>query len=92
VPEERWSWDGEHLRGYGDKCIDVRGPSTANGTPVQIYSCTEVPQQLWTLTDGGELRVLGSKCLDVRGPDNANGTPLQIWDCESVPQQQWRFY
>lgn len=82
------SFTGE-LHGLQGKCLDVRGPSTANGTPVQIWDCVNVPQQRWTLTPRGEVRGLGGKCLDVRGPSTDNGTPVQLWDCVNVPQQRW---
>ncbi|MFO0646421.1 MAG: RICIN domain-containing protein [Polyangiales bacterium] len=82
------NFSGE-LRGLGRKCLDVRGPSTSNGTPVQLWDCVGVPQQRWTLTSRGEVRGLGGKCLDVRGPSTDNGTPVQLWDCVSVPQQRW---
>ncbi len=82
------SFSGE-LHGLAGKCLDVRGPSTANGTQVQIWDCVNVPQQRWTLTPRGEVRGLGGKCLDVRGPSTENGTPVQLWDCVNVPQQRW---
>lgn len=86
--QPRSGFAGE-LHGLAGKCLDVRGPSTDNGTPVQIWDCVGVPQQQWTLTPRGELRGLGGKCLDVRGPSTDNGTPVQLWDCVNVPQQRW---
>ena len=35
------------IRGYADKCLDVRGPSTSNGTPVQMWDCVNVSNQKW---------------------------------------------
>ena len=40
---------GAEIRGYGGKCLDVRGPSTANGTPVQMWDCVGVANQRWTI-------------------------------------------
>ncbi|MGI9293693.1 MAG: RICIN domain-containing protein, partial [Pseudomonadales bacterium] len=73
--------------GYADKCLDVRGPASANGTDVQMWTCEDpvVPQQQWLLTPEGELRGFHDKCLDIRGPSAANGTAVQIWDCVGVP-------
>ncbi|MBU2663712.1 lectin [Actinoplanes bogorensis] len=82
---------GNEIRGYAGKCLDVRGPSTDNGTPVQMWDCVGVANQRWTLTNDGRLVGYGGKCLDVRGPSTANGTPVQMWDCVGVPNQSWVF-
>ncbi len=74
-----------------ERCLDVEGQSTANGTPVQIWDCVDVPNQDWTLYSNGEIRGYGGKCLDVRGPSTDNGTPVQIWDCVGVENQKWLF-
>jgi hypothetical protein len=74
--------------GYGGKCLDVRGPSLDDGTPVQIWACNGVPEEQWTLTSG-QLVGYGGKCLDVRGPSLDDGTPVQIWACNGVPEEQW---
>ncbi|MGW1917565.1 RICIN domain-containing protein [Streptomyces sp. NPDC002076] len=46
------------------KCLDVQGAGTANGTPVQIYTCNDSAAQQWKfggLYDGGyALRLLAS--------------------------------
>ena len=76
------------IRGYADKCLDVRAASTNNGTVVQMWDCANVPNQQWTLA-GGKIVGFGSKCLDVRGPSTNNGTPVQMWDCVNVPNQKW---
>jgi hypothetical protein len=31
------------------KCLDATGPSSANGTRLQIWSCIGVANQSWTL-------------------------------------------
>jgi hypothetical protein len=61
-------------------CLDVVGQGTANGTAVQLWSCSGNPNQQWTY-NGTTLTVYGDKCLDVTGGGTANGTRLQIWDC-----------
>lgn len=35
------------IRGFADKCLDVRGASTNNGTPVQMWDCVNVSNQQW---------------------------------------------
>ncbi|MER7757303.1 RICIN domain-containing protein [Kitasatospora sp. NPDC097643] len=84
------------MTGIGGKCLDVRGGNTANGTPVQIYSCNSTASQWWTATDkpdmtGVTLSALG-KCLDVSAGGTANGTPVQLWDCNGSEAQRWVRY
>lgn len=81
--------DTEYVVGFGGKCLDVRGPSTADGTDVQIWTCNGAPEMKWTLTSAGEIRGFGGKCLDVEGPSTADGTPVQIWTCNGAPQMRW---
>ncbi|SEN79981.1 mannan endo-1,4-beta-mannosidase [Actinacidiphila rubida] len=76
------------ISGYGGKCVDVAGASSANGTAVQLYDCNGTGAQSWTVGADGTIRALG-KCLDVTGQGTANGTPLQLWDCNGSGAQQW---
>ncbi|MGY0461074.1 ricin-type beta-trefoil lectin domain protein [Kitasatospora sp. cg17-2] len=77
------------ITGYGNKCVDVRYGSNANGTPVQIYDCLGNAAQTWKAAVDGTVRALG-KCLDVRGGVTDIGTPVQIYDCNGGGAQQWR--
>ena len=68
-------------------CLDVRSSSTANGNPVQIYTCNGTAAQQWTYVEAGStLHVLG-KCLDITGGGTANGTKVQLWDCNNTGAQ-----
>lgn len=77
------------------KCLDVRGQGTADGTPVQQYTCSTGNQaQQWTLQADHLLRNPRSgKCLDATKRGTAAGTPLQIWSCNpstsSGANQRW---
>jgi LmbE family N-acetylglucosaminyl deacetylase len=73
-----------------DKCLDVRGPNSENGTPLQIWDCVGVANQNFALLANGELRGYADKCVDVRGPSSEDGTAVQIWDCVGAPNQQWQ--
>ncbi len=75
---------------FGSTCMDLEGPDTDDGTPVQVWSCADVANQQWQLSNG-EIRGYGDKCLDVRGPSTADGTPVQVWDCVGVSNQQWSY-
>jgi len=76
------------ITGYGGKCVDVAGASSANGTAVQLYTCNGSTAQSWTVGADGTVRALG-KCLDVSGASSANGTKVQLYDCNGTAAQQW---
>ena len=62
------------ITGYGGKCVDVAGASTANGTAVQLYDCNGTAAQQWTVGTDGTIRALG-KCLDVAGSGHRQRHP-----------------
>jgi GH25 family lysozyme M1 (1,4-beta-N-acetylmuramidase) len=66
------------------KCLDDPGSATANGTKVDLSSCTGKSNQSWTTVQDGTIRVLGH-CLA------ASGSTVALWGCSSSFQnQQWR--
>jgi glucosylceramidase len=75
------------ITGYGGKCADAAGASSANGTAVQLYDCNGTAAQVWTAS-GTTLQVLG-KCLDLTNGGTANGTQAQLYDCNGSGAQQW---
>ena len=78
------------LRGVGsNRCLDVPGQSTTNGTLLQIWDCNGGANQQWTALSNGELQVYGNKCLDVPNHATAAGTRVEIWDCNGGANQQW---
>jgi hypothetical protein len=79
------------LRGVGsNRCLDVPGWNTANGTLLEIWDCNSNANQQWTSLPNGELQVYGgNKCLDVPGHATAAGTKVEIWDCNGGGNQQW---
>ncbi|WP_443072884.1 ricin-type beta-trefoil lectin domain protein [Streptomyces sp. S465] len=76
--------------GIAGKCVDVRNSGTADGTPVQLYSCNGTDAQRWTYVPGagGTLRALG-RCLDVSSGGTANRTRVQLWPCNGTGAQRW---
>ncbi|MGC5396554.1 ricin-type beta-trefoil lectin domain protein [Streptomyces sp. DT20] len=91
-------WIGEPVRTGGqvrsalaDKCMDVNGGGSANGTAVQLWSCNNTDAQWWTAGSDGTLRALG-KCLDATGSGTANGTRVELWDCNGGTNQVWQAY
>ncbi|MEV0128587.1 ricin-type beta-trefoil lectin domain protein [Dactylosporangium sp. NPDC050688] len=78
---------GKAVKGPGGLCLDVRSSNSANGTPVQLWTCNGTGAQQWTYVEAGStLRAFG-KCLDIPGGSTANGAKVQIWDCNSTAAQ-----
>jgi hypothetical protein len=78
---------GSPIVGYGGLCVDVRSASTANFTPVQIYTCNGTTAQRWTVVQAGStLHALG-KCMDINGGGTANGTTVDLYDCNNTAAQ-----
>jgi len=90
------AWDnggggtGGQIVGYGNKCVDVASANTANGTPIQLWTCNGTAAQNWTWNADGSVRALG-KCLDVTAGSTANGARVQLYDCNGTGAQRWVF-
>jgi GH25 family lysozyme M1 (1,4-beta-N-acetylmuramidase) len=66
--------------GGSGKCLDDPAGKTANGTRVDLSTCTGRSSQRWTAVQDGTLRT-GGKCLSTVG--GANGAKLVLWTCNS---------
>jgi serine/threonine protein kinase len=77
------------IKGFGGNCLDVQGPSTADGTSVQMWDCNGASEMTWQVV-GDEIHGFGGKCLDVRGPSTDDGTPVQMWDCNGAAEMKWQ--
>jgi GH25 family lysozyme M1 (1,4-beta-N-acetylmuramidase) len=73
----------------GGKCLDDTGKNTANGTRMEIWTCTGGTNQHWTVVQDGTLRVYG-KCLDVYHGGTANGTAVDLYSCNGSGSQRWQ--
>ena len=81
---------GEVLRGVGsDRCVDVPGFSTTNGTQLDLWDCNSGGNQSWNWTADKELTIYGNKCMQVGGTGAASGDPVTISDCTGTATQQW---
>jgi hypothetical protein len=76
------------ITGYEGLCLDDRSASTANGNPIQVYSCNGTTAQSWTVESNGTIQVLG-KCLDVTAAGTANGTLVDLYACNGTGAQSW---
>ncbi len=77
------------VTGYQGLCLDVRSASSADGTPVQVYTCNGTGAQQWSVESNGTIQALG-KCLDVSGGGTANGTVVQLYTCNGTGAQKWQ--
>ena len=78
---------GGPITGIGGKCVDVAGAASADGTPVQLWSCNGTGAQQWTIS-GDEVKALG-KCLDVSGGAKTNSAKIQLYGCNGTGAQKW---
>ena len=70
------------------RCVDITGPNTADGTPLQLWDCTGNWNQRWTLTNGAFVNPQSGKCMNVSG--TANGTRVTLSTCNGGGGQQWQ--
>ncbi len=84
------SGGGQQIVGaQSNRCVDIVGSSTANGTQAQLWDCGSGTNQRLTYTSGKQLQVYGNKCLDANSQGTTNGTQVIIWDCNGQTNQQW---
>jgi Ricin-type beta-trefoil lectin domain len=74
--------------GTTGKCVDVDTNTATRGNKVQLWTCSGVPGQQWSMESDGTVRAFG-KCLDIDGNGTANFTQVELWDCNGVGGQQW---
>jgi hypothetical protein len=82
---------GAVASGIAGKCLDDSNGSTANGNPIQLWTCNSSAAQAFTLNDDRSLRTQG-KCVDATGGGTTNGTKLELLDCDGSAKQQWEWH
>lgn len=81
---------------FSNKCLDVYGGFTANGTQLTQYDCTAgATNQTFSFVDQGDgyfaIKAKHSgKCLDVSDGSTANGAPIIQWDCHGGNNQRFQ--
>ncbi|KAJ7270706.1 ricin B lectin domain-containing protein [Mycena haematopus] len=74
---------------YGNKCLDVTGGVNADGTKLQIWTCTGGPNQQWVNTLDNTFQWSGTnKCIDLTNGALTDNTQLQIYTCSSGNSNQ----
>jgi hypothetical protein len=86
------STDFSPIRGVGGKCMDRAG--TANGSPVQLLTCSEgLPSQQWRMSGENPIAaipIVDVGCLDVDG--TGNGAHVIVNSCDAgAATQAWSF-
>ncbi len=71
------------------RCLDINGNSTANGTQAQIWDCNGGTNQSWTYGSSQYLVVYGNKCLQASNGGTSAGTAVVIGDCTGQASQRW---
>ncbi|MGD0558942.1 MAG: ricin-type beta-trefoil lectin domain protein [Streptosporangiaceae bacterium] len=75
------------ITGYEGLCVDVRGASTAEFTPVQVYTCNGTDAQEWTVVEAGStLQALGM-CMDINSGGTTDGTTVDLYTCNDTAAQ-----
>jgi len=75
------------IKGYGNKCLDAKGNSSANGTKVIIWSCNSSDSaQGWSYSSG-ELKHNGH-CANIQG-NGGSGSKLVLWTCNGASNERW---
>jgi non-reducing end alpha-L-arabinofuranosidase len=84
--------NGTLLNTNSGLCLTDPGGSTANGTQLDIETCTgATDQQFFVEYAYQPVGAPNGKCLDVAGPNNGgDGAVIDIWDCQrESPDQYW---
>jgi Ricin-type beta-trefoil lectin domain/Glycosyl hydrolases family 16 len=75
------------ITGLDGLCVDVRGASSANLTPVQLYTCNGTNAQQWTVVESGSTLQAFGKCMDIDAAGTADGTTVDLYTCNNTGAQ-----
>ncbi|KAK1233369.1 hypothetical protein PQX77_003478 [Marasmius sp. AFHP31] len=77
-----------------DLCVDVKDGINADGTKLQLWTCTEGnSNQDWAQRGGNLWQWVGTtKCIDLTNGVTSDGNPIQVWNCDdgNLNNQGWR--
>ena len=77
------------VTGYQGLCLDVRGASSADGTPVQVYTCNGTNAQSWTVDRRQPAAV--ARQVPGRGRRRHRQRHLvQLYTCNGTGAQVWQ--
>jgi hypothetical protein len=75
------------ITGLDGLCVDDRGASSANFTPVQLYTCNGTNAQQWTVVESGSTLQAFGKCMDIDAAGTADGTTIDLYTCNDTAAQ-----
>jgi hypothetical protein len=78
-----------------NRCLDVNGGFSANGTKIQSWECNKSGAQLFRVEDVGAglsrlVNVPTSKCIDVANAATNDGARVQLHGCNNSAAQNFR--
>ncbi|KAJ6554375.1 ricin B lectin domain-containing protein [Mycena capillaripes] len=82
----------QQIKVFRNKCIDVKDGINADGTKLQIWTCTEGDaNQQWISDTDNTFQWSGTnKCIDLTDGKITDGNVLQIYTCDSKnSNQKW---
>jgi hypothetical protein len=78
---------------FANKCVDVRGANTADGTLIDEWTCNRTVAQNFTIVPIGNglvnIKTFAGKCVDVSGGHTGDGTIIDEWTCNGTVSQQF---
>jgi Ricin-type beta-trefoil lectin domain len=74
------------IKGYGGKCVDDTANSRANGTKIELWSCTKTAAQNWAFS-GGHLEHNG-KCANDKS-NGGSGSKVILYTCTRASNDIW---
>jgi len=87
---QKWSFIGDSIKIFGDKCLTVPGGSHNDGTTVQIDTCQSGnPSQQWNYNKWVNMIVWQGRCLDLTGGNTNDGNKPALFNCYGGPNQIW---
>ncbi|KAG5643085.1 hypothetical protein DXG03_001580 [Asterophora parasitica] len=87
---QKWTFSGGTVKIFSNKCLDVTGGSTADGTKLQIWTCSanNANQQFAYTRDNRLAWTNRGKCVDLSSGNKASGTRIQSWACSNNNKNQ----
>jgi len=78
---------------FANKCVDVRGANTGDGTLIDEWTCNGTVSQQFSIVPLGNgfslLKTYANKCVDVRGAGTGDGTIIDEWTCNNTVAQEF---
>ena len=78
---------------FANKCVDVAGGGTADGTLIRQWTCNGTVSQQFSIVSIGSglvnIKTFANKCADVAGGQTGDGTLIREWTCNGTVSQQF---